>query len=319
MLNAKIIAVKEEHKNHSHNHSHEVDVDKLGKRIIITIFLNILITISQIIGGLLSNSMALLSDALHNFSDVISLVISYIANILSKKEYKSNKTFGYRRAGVIAAFINSSTLVVIAVYLGIEAIDRITNPVIIESNLVIIMAFASIIINFISVVILNSGSKDNMNIKSAYLHLLSDVITSIAVMIGGLAMKYYNIYWLDSLLSILIAVYLLYVSWGLLTQSLKVLMQFVPKGIDIDNIVEELVKIDNVKNIHHVHVWQLDDHQIHFECHVDIQRDILVSEFEQIHDKIKVFLMSKGINHLTIQPEFDVDDDKNVLVQKVKI
>lgn len=308
-----------EHKEHSHSHSHHhhhIGADNMGNKIVISILLNVLITVSQIVGGLISNSMALLSDALHNFSDVISLIISYIANKLSKRKYKHDKTFGYRRAEIIAAFINSATLIIIAIFLGKEAIERFTEPEVIDSTIVIIMAFASIVINFISVLILKSGAEDNMNIKSAYLHLLSDVITSVAVMIGGFAMKYYNIYWLDSVLSIIIAIYLLYASWGLLMQSLKVLMQFVPKGIDIDEISREIVALDNVKNIHHVHIWQLDDKQIHFECHVDIEKDIPVSKFEDIQKKVEHVLKHKGISHVTLQPEYEVDDDKNIVVQK---
>lgn len=311
--------MSKDHKNHDHSHHHHsIDVDKMGKKIVISILLNVLITVSQIVGGLLANSMALLSDALHNFSDVISLVISYIANKLSKKEYKHDKTFGYRRAEVIAAFINSATLIVIAIFLGKEAIERFSDPVRINSDIVIWMAVASIFINFISVMILKDGAEDNMNIKSAYLHLLSDVVTSVAVMAGGLAMKFYDIYWVDSVLSIIIAIYLLYASWGLLMQSLKVLMQFVPKGIDIEDISNEIVTIEDVKNIHHVHVWQLDDKQIHFECHVDLEKDIKISDFEIIQEKVEHVLEHKGISHVTLQPEFSTADNKDLLVQHSK-
>jgi cobalt-zinc-cadmium efflux system protein len=305
-----------EHEKHNHSHHHHaIDVDKMGKKIIISILLNVLITVAQIVGGLISNSMALLSDALHNFSDVVSLVISYIANKLSKRRYNKNKTFGYRRAEIIAAFINASTLIIIAVFLGKEAISRFSNPETIDSDIVIWMAIGSIIINFISVMILKSGAKDNMNIKSAYLHLLSDVITSVAVMAGGLAMKFYNIYWLDSVLSIGIAIYLLYASWGLLMQSLKVLMQFVPAGINIEAIAEEIMTLDNIKNIHHVHVWQLDDKQIQFECHIDLEKDMYVSAFEDLQKKIEHLLEHKGINHVTLQAEFSVNDNKDIVAQ----
>lgn len=303
-------------KEHENNHHHHIDIDKLANKILITIGLNVLITLSQLVASLISNSMALLSDALHNFSDVVSLVISYIANLLSKKKYNQTKTFGYRRAEILAAFINSSTLIVIAIFIGKEAISRFSHPETIDSDIVIYMALASIIINFISVMILKLGAKDNMNIKSAYLHLLSDVITSVAVMAGGIAMKLYNVYWLDSVLSIGIALYLLYASWSLVMQSLKVLMQFVPKGINIEEISKEIVILENVKNIHHVHIWKLDDKQIHFECHVDLDKDISISEFEKIEVMVKERLKLRGINHVTLQPEFSVDDNKDIIVQK---
>lgn len=301
---------------HTHHHNHSHNIDDMGKKFTITILLNILITISQLIGGLLSNSMALLSDALHNFSDVISLVISYIANKLSKKKYNKDKTFGYRRSEIIAAFINSSTLIIIAIFLGKEAISRFTQSVEIDSNIVIWMALLSIIVNFISVIILKGGAKENMNMKSAYLHLLSDVITSIAVLLGGIAMKYFNIFWLDSVLSIIIAIYLLYASWSLFMQSLRVLMQFVPSNIDINELSNEIVDLKLVKNIHHVHVWQLDDKQVHFECHIDLQNDIKISEFEILQKEVEKILKLKGINHVTLQAEFSANDNKDIIVQR---
>ncbi|MGB5989721.1 MAG: cation diffusion facilitator family transporter [Marinifilaceae bacterium] len=307
------MSIENKSQDHSHHH-HSMNVDDMGKKFTITILLNVLITVSQLIGGYFSNSMALLSDALHNFSDVISLVISYIANKLSKKKCNEDKTFGYRRSEIIAAFINSSTLILIAIFLGKEAISRFSQPEPINSDIVIWMALASIIMNFISVMILKSGAKDNMNMKSAYLHLLSDVITSIAVLAGGLAMKYFNIFWLDSVLSILIAIYLFYVTWSLLMQSLKVLMQFVPNGINIKELSDKIVELEKVKNIHHVHIWQLDDKQIHFECHIDLEEDIKVSDFELIQKKVEHILEHKGINHVTLQPEFSVDDNKAMIV-----
>ena len=196
-----------QNQNHNHNHSHH----KLsGRNLLISIFLNILITTAQIIGGIISGSLALISDAVHNLSDVISLVISYIANLLTnKKKQTLEKTFGYKRAEIIAAFVNAATLIVIAVFLGIEAIKRFNNPKIINSELVIWLALLGIAFNGFSVLLLRKDAAHNMNMRSAYLHLLSDMLTSVAVLAGGLLMKYFEIYWVDAVLTILISIYLL--------------------------------------------------------------------------------------------------------------
>ena len=177
----------------------------------VSIVLNILITAAQVVGGLASGSLALLSDALHNFSDVISLVVSYIASKLSKQKASINRTFGYKRAEILAAFINASTLVIVAIILIIEAIKRFNNPETIESNLVIWLSMIAIVGNGFSVLLLKKDAKNNINMRSAYLHLLTDMLASVAVLIGGLLMKYYQMFWVDSALTFLIAVYLIFV------------------------------------------------------------------------------------------------------------
>ena len=243
-----------------HNHS-----DSRGKKLGAAIILNILITLAQTIGGFVSGSLSLLSDAMHNFSDVISLIISYMADKLTKKKYTLQQTFGYKRAEIIAALINAATLLLIGVMLAEEAISRFKEPVIIEASWVITLAILSILVNGVSVLILKQDALDNINIKSASLHLFSDMITSFAVLFGGIAMYYFNIFWIDSVLSILIAAYLVYSSCRLLMRILGILMQFAPPGIDLKAIENEILKIPTIENIHHVHVWQLTDKEIHLD------------------------------------------------------
>ena len=182
-----------------HHHSHQHG-QLSGNRLLFSIVLNIIITASQIIGGIISGSLALISDAVHNLSDVISLIISYAANLLSnKKKQTLHQTFGFKRAEIIAAFINSSTLIVIAVFLAIEAIKRLNETREIESNLVIWLAFIAILGNGLSVLLLKKDANHNLNMKSAYLHLITDMLTSVAVLAGGLLVKYYEIFWLDAI------------------------------------------------------------------------------------------------------------------------
>jgi cobalt-zinc-cadmium efflux system protein len=301
--------------HHGHNHTHDHS-DLKGRNLVISILLNILITVAQVVGGLLSGSLALLSDALHNFTDVISLIISYIANNLSKKKASFQKTFGYKRAEILAAFINAATLIVIAVLLIIEAVKRFQNPEEIESNLVIWLSLIAILGNGFSVLLLKKESETNMNMKSAYLHLFTDMMASVAVLIGGLLMKYYQVFWVDSVLTFVIALYLIWMGFDLLKDSTKVLMLFTPDTVPIKKIVDEINAFDSIKNVHHVHVWQLNEDEIHLEAHIDFTEDITLSQFDTILHKIEDLVFDKyDINHVNIQPEYGKNDAKDVIVQ----
>lgn len=297
--------------NHAH-HSHQVK----GKNLLISIFLNVAITLAQVIGGLLSGSLALLSDALHNFSDVVSLVISFIANKLAKRKASLNRTFGYKRAEIIAAFINAATLIVVAFLLIFEAIERFYDPQEINSNLVIWLSLLAIFGNGFSVLLLRKDSKANMNMRSAYLHLITDFMASVAVLAGGVLMKYYQIYWIDSLLTLGIALYLIVVGWDLFKSSTKVLMLFTPAEIDLDEIAKKINNIPEIRNVHHIHVWQLNENEIHLEAHADFNENISLSRFDEILEKIEEQLFHQfGINHINIQPEFGKCDNKDLIAK----
>jgi len=299
------------HSHHSHNHH-----DLKGRNLLISIILNVLITISQVIGGIISGSLSLLSDALHNFSDVLSLIVSYIANKYSKKQASLNRTFGYKRSEIIAAFINASTLMIVAVYLVYEAIIRFFNPKEIESGLVIWLALLGIIANGFSVLLLRKSARDNMNMRSAYLHLITDMSASIAVLVGGLLMKYFGWFWVDSVLTILIAAYLIFMGYGLLKKSFKVLMLFSPDDINLEKLRDAISQHSEIKNVHHIHIWQLNEKETHMEAHIDFYDDILLSQFDVILDKIeKQLYIDFGINHVNIQPEYQKDDPKDIIVQ----
>ncbi|HET8858513.1 cation diffusion facilitator family transporter [Marivirga sp.] len=280
------------------------------------ILLNIIITVSQVVGGIVGNSMALISDAMHNFSDVAALFISLIAIILAKKEATYSKSFGYKRAEVLAAFINSAAIIAVAVYIIIASIERlqITQTLEINNDIVIWLAAVAIVANGLSVWFLAKDAKDSMNMKSAFLHLLSDTLFSVAVLGGGLAMKYYGVTWVDGVLSILIGFYLIATSWQLLWGSTKILLQFVPEGIDIQRLVKEVEQLEEVKNIHHIHVWQLDEYTIHLEAHVDLRDDLHVSRTHAIQKKIQDLLHTNfSIGHITLQFEHGLEENKKLI------
>ncbi len=297
---------------HSRIHKHNVE----GKNLLISILLNIAITIAQVIGGFISGSLALISDALHNFTDVISLIISYVAHKLSRKKATTTQTFGLKRSELIAAFINALTLVVVAFYLIYEATVRFFEPVFIAPGIVIWMAVAGIAVNGFSVLLLKKDADHNLNMKSAYLHLLTDMLASVAVLIGGLMMKYFQTYWVDSVMTLLIALYLIVVGADILKRSLKMLMLFTPEHIDIKEIVREVHKIPGVNKLHHIHVWHLNEEELHLEAHLDCTNDITMSQFNVLLDEIEELLYQKfDINHVNIQPEFKKEDPKDFIVQ----
>lgn len=297
--------------SHSHNHTNLKD-----RSLMISILLNMLITVAQVIGGLVSGSLSLLSDALHNFSDVISLIVSYIASKLSKKKASVNRTFGYKRAEILAAFINASTLIIVAIILIFEAIKRFKNPQEIESTLVILLSIVAILGNGYSVILIKKTTKNNINMQSAYFHLLTDMLASVAVLIGGLLMKYFQLFWVDSVLTFLIAVYLIWVGFDLLKTSTKMIMLFTPDHISIKDVVFKVNKLPLVKKLHHVHIWNLSDEELHLEAHLDLNEDISTTQFNHLLLQIEELLHDKfNINHVTIQPEFNKEDPKEVIVQ----
>jgi len=294
-----------------HHHHHAVS----GKNLFITIILNIIITLSQIIGGIMSGSLALLSDAMHNFSDVLALLIAYVANRLASRPNNESKTFGYKRAEILAALFNASVLIGIAIFLIIEAFHKFYHPEPINSIWVIGLGTLSIILNAVSVLLVKDDSHNNMNIKAVYLHLLTDVMTSVAVVGGGVLMYYFGIFWIDPLISTLIAFYLIWASFGLVKESSAILMQFTPKEIDVDKVVELIVEENEIEDVHHIHIWKLDDNHIHLEAHLDFNENVTLLESNKLIDILEQKLHDDfDIEHITFQCEYERDDNKQIIV-----
>ena len=286
------------------------------RNLLISIFLNIGITSAQIVGGLISGSLSLLSDALHNFSDVVSLIISFIASKLSRKKASFNKTFGYKRAEVLAAFVNAIVLILVAFFLIIEAIDRFKNPEIISTKLVIYFSLIAILGNGFSVLLLKKDANYNLNMTAAYIHLFTDMMASIAVLLGGVLMYFYSIYWIDSILTFCIAIYLIWMGYDLLLKATRILMLFTPKSIDISTIVNLVSHINYVRKLHHVHVWYLNEDELHLEGHLELNQNISVAQFDEVLIEIESLVKEKyNINHVTLQPEFNKKDPKDIIVQ----
>ena len=298
-----------DHPGNGHHHHHHGDPSNIGWAVL----LNVIITLAQVIGGLWAGSLALLSDAAHNFSDVIALVISYFANKLAKRPYTDSKTFGYKRAEIIAAFINVSSIIVIAIFIFLEGIERWGEAAEINGMVVMLLAGLSIAVNGGSVLLIAKESKDNINMRSAYVHLFSDMLTSVAVLVSGAAVHYLKWTWLDSLLSIGIAVYLIYISIQMLLETLRVLMQFAPDDFEPQKMYDEIVAIDGIVGVHHMHAWALTDRACHFEAHIEFGKDILLSEVGLKLDKVRAICIAKGFSHITLEAEYAPDHDRPII------
>lgn len=295
-----------------HRHSDNVSRQKLG----LTILLNLGITLAQFIGGILSGSVALLSDAAHNFSDVISLIVTFTANRLAKKRATSDKTFGYKRAEIIAAFINAISLILLSIWLIIESVQRLLTPEAVNEITVIYLSLVAIAGNGLSVYLLYRQTDKNLNIKSAYVHLLSDLMASVVVLIGGISIYFFDWYWIDPLLGVIISLYLIYLGYDLLKESIRILMLYTPEEIDLSEVVAAVHGIQPVRKLHHIHIWKLNDTEIHLEAHLDLSENLTLKEFEQVQLQIEQLLHEKfEINHVTLQPEFERSDEKDLIVQ----
>jgi cobalt-zinc-cadmium efflux system protein len=277
--------------------------------------LNFVITIAEVIGGILSGSLSLISDALHNFSDGISVILSYIAIKLKERKNSHKHTFGLKRAEILAAVINASVLAVISVYLFYESVVRIINPTEIEGHIMTIVAGIGLAANVAGTLLLKRDAHTSMNIKSSYLHLLSDAVSSVAVILGGLAITYWDIYWIDPILTILIGLYILRECYFIIGDAVHILMEGAPSDISIEEIQKEVEKINGVEDIHHIHIWSVGENDNHFEAHVNVE-DMKLSQSNKLLNEIENLLSEKfSINHVTIQLECDKCFEPNLIEQ----
>lgn len=275
-------------------------------RLIISAGLNFATTVAQVIGGIMSGSLSLISDALHNFSDAVALVISYFAVKLVKRENTEARTFGYKRAEILAALFNACALVVVSIFLFKEAFARFAHPHAVNSLLMLSVASIGLVANVVSVFLLKTHAHEDLNIRAAYVHLFSDFLSSIAVIIGAVAIFISKAYWIDPVLTILIGIYVLREGYKIIEESTHILMQNVPKGIDLKKIQDGIVHVDGIKDIHHAHIWAVTERDIHLETHLNVSRDMSVSETCILKSRIEEVLKERfGVTHVTLQFEFD--------------
>lgn len=295
-----------EHSHKEGRHTHHHTNNLRGQKLLWVAVLNFTITLVQIVGGLISNSLSLLSDALHNLGDSSAIFIAFLAGKKSSKVPDEQYTFGYKRIEILAALFNAVVLISICIFLFYEAYQRFLNPAPIKGKIMFIVATFGLLANLISVVLLNNDKDHNLNVKAAYLHLMGDTLSSVAVIFGGIAIWLYDLYWIDPLITVLVGIYILYHTWGIVKQTVDILMQATPSDIDLNEIKNEVEKISEIENLHHLHVWKLDDTQVHLESHINLKHNISMSEMMNIRNRIENLLSQKfSIHHITLQVEYN--------------
>ncbi|MFQ5571103.1 MAG: cation diffusion facilitator family transporter [Rhodothermales bacterium] len=302
----RFLSLPPERMGHHHHHHGRTDAPSQGgeRRLLFSIALNLLITLAEVIGGVLSGSLALLSDALHNFSDTMSLGISLGTRRIGRREATPHKTFGYKRAEIIGAFVNLVTLVLIALFLIKEAVERFLDPQPIDGTIMLVVAVIGLAANVLTAGLLYRDAKGSLNIRSAFMHILADAVSSVGVVLGGVLILYFDVYIVDPILTMLISLYILYHSYEMLRETVDILMESVPKNIDLDEILTRVQAIDRVRDMHHLHVWQLDEHDLALEAHIVIDKCDL-EHMEAVKHTIKQRLEDVfHIHHSTLEFEF---------------
>lgn len=286
--------------HHSHGHHHEFSTTKA---LYGAIAINIILTIAQVIGGLVSGSLSLMADALHNFSDAGALAIAAIAARIAKMPANQRMTYGYKRAEILGALINSTTLIVVGVYLLYEAIHRYFHQVPIDGWTVVYIAGLGIVVNGATALLTFMGAKESVNIRAAFIHNISDMAASVVVVISGFLMIQFQIYIVDLIATAMISIYVLLHAFILIRQCILILMQSTPAHLNISQLKKSMEEVLYVKEAHHLHVWQLDDHRILLEGHIVVEGKDL-SHLENIKLNIRQALREKyEIEHTTLEIE----------------
>lgn len=287
------------------------------RNLLLTVVLNLGIAIAELAGGLLSNSLALISDAIHNLGDGLALLITYITVIISKKSADQRRTFGYKRIQIMAALFNALTLVIICIFLIREAWIRFIHPEEVKGVGMLIVAAAGLAANAIGVWLLSEFRKGNINIRAAYLHLMGDTLSSLAVIVGSLLIILNGWHWIDPIITFVISGYIIKETWQVLTEAFGILMQDAPKGTEISAISESISKINGIKNIHHIHLWRLTDKETHIEAHLEMEHDWPMSKVQQCIDEASALLVNQfGIVHINLQPELGRCSDHKLIADK---
>jgi cobalt-zinc-cadmium efflux system protein len=288
--------------DHDHSHPHKVDLERSNRKaFIIGICLNLAFVLAEIIGGLVYNSMALLTDAGHNASDVASLFLSLVAFWMARRKSNAVYTYGFKKTTVLASLVNAVVLSIAIGILGYESISRLFRPEVVKGNVIAWIAGLGIVINSLSAFLFYRHKDKDLNTKSAYLHLLADALISLGVVVAGIVMTYTSWYWLDPLIGLVIMVIILVSTWNLLKDSFKMTIDAVPSGIELEKIKNIMLKVNYVKSVGHVHVWPLSTTENALTAHVVLDDQLNFDEKIKVVEKIKHELEHHNIHHSTIE------------------
>jgi len=297
---------------HDHNHSHGTENVSDGV-LLWTVIVNLGLSVFEFVAGAISGSVALMADALHNTNDAAALLIAYIARKISRKGADEQYTFGYRRAELIGAMIQLTALILVGVYLVYEAVRRFFDPEPLLGGWIMAAAGVALVVDVITAWLLWSMSKGSLNVKAAFLHNLTDAGASVAVLLGGAAILWLNWTWVDPVITLIIAGYILYMSFGMLKKTSRILMEGTPTNLSVDEIKEALQNLDGIENVHHIHVWELDEHHRALEAHVVIGEACSIEELESLKATVKTCLGKHfSIHHSTLEFESAENRCRNI-------
>lgn len=283
---------------HIHHHHHHNEVtQKSVKLLILSFAINMLLSVAEIIGGIISGSVSLIGDALHNTSDAFSILIAVIAFKIGNKKASAKYTYGFKRAEIIGGFVNLILLFISGCYLLAEGIERLINPQQIDGLLIIWISVLALIIDALTAKISHHDAHHNSNMKMVFIHNLADAFGSIGVIISGLCIMWFDLYRVDGIVALLIAFYMIFQSVVSFPQIVNILMNAAPDNIDIEQVKNSLLTIKNIRNVHHIHLWCIDEHDVAIECHLESDNnDIIVEATQLLKDKF-------GITHCNFQVE----------------
>lgn len=294
----------------SHHHDTETS---WARRLVATMVMNLVIPVVQICGGMIAGSMALISDALHNLSDFTSVLISYVALRLGRRGPTLRQTFGYKRLEVMGALVNVALLYGVGIYIAVEGWRRLQNPEPIQGPLVVGIALIGFAGNAVSTLMLRTGAGVNLNMRAAFLHMLTDTLTSLGVAVLGLIWIFRPWYWLDPVVSWIIVAMIFYSGWSILKRTFNILMNATPPGIDLQAIQREVEAIDGIEEMHHLHVWNPSAEQAALAAHI-IVPDQMLSRVDELAAKVREVLLCRfGIDHPTLQFETKAYEDTALL------
>jgi cobalt-zinc-cadmium efflux system protein len=292
-----------DHGHHGHAHHHAIELKSVNTAFIIGISLNLAFVVVEAVAGLVVHSLSLLSDAGHNLADVASLGLALFAFRMLKVKSSVHYTYGFKKTTVLVALLNGGVLLVSIGAILYESIQRLVTPEPLPGRTISIVAAVGILINGLTALLFFRGRENDLNIRSAFLHLMADAAVSAALVVGGLVIYYTSWYWIDPLLGIAVAMAIVYSTWKLLSDSLRLSLDGVPKGIDLRKVKADVEKIRGVKDFHHIHIWAISTQENALTGHVVLDQKIGIEEQEKIKEEIKHQLLHANIQHATLETE----------------
>jgi cobalt-zinc-cadmium efflux system protein len=286
------------------SHIHFKDLtQQTGRRMAISLAITLVFVFVEIVAGIFSNSLALLTDAAHNFTDVLALALAGWALRLTAQPASRKRSYGWHRAGILAALVNSTTLMVIALGIFFEAYRRFTSPPEVQADVLIVVGVAAVLINLVTALLVRRGAESDLNIRAAFLHLMGDVLSTVGAVIAGVAIRFTGWNWLDPLASVLIGLLIVWSAWSILREAIDILMESTPSDIDVEAMVKEINSVDGVRGVHDLHVWSITRNMRALSAHL-VTDNLVISAGASIQTRVNEVLYHKyNVSHATLQLE----------------